>query len=108
MRSRNDVNYYRSSNANAIDIAKTDIEEYAVDRHLVIKPLPFMYIDRFREPPAAFRVNLVPEELHDVRGRCADAPVSNSLLLGAEKLVTKSPSDKSIGRSISDYNGTYV
>lgn len=80
-----------------------NVEQYAIDRRLVIKLLSPLSIDqiRFREPPAAFRVNLVPEELHDVRGRCADASVNNSILLGAERVVTKSSNDKLIRRLIS-------
>lgn len=80
-----------------------NVEQYVVDRRLVIKPLSLspLSIDQIREPPAAFRVNLVPEELHDVRGRCADASVNNSILLGAERVVTKSSNDKLIRRLIS-------
>jgi len=40
-----------------------------LDRRLDRRPSlsPF---DRIRKPPAASRIKLVPEELHDVRGRC--------------------------------------
>jgi hypothetical protein len=97
------INYYRFSGTGAIDVTRRTLSSTPP---IVAPPLSLSpsSIDqtRSREPPAASRVNLVPEELHDVRGRCADASVSNSLLLSAERVVTKSVSDKSIRRSISD------
>lgn len=103
---KSDINYYRFS----LSISRTRMRSTSRDGRWVITPsivasssgllLSPLSIDqtRSRKPPAASRVNLVPEELHDVRGRCADAPVSDNLLLDAERVVTKSPSDKSVRR----------